>query len=275
LAGAIEASFSSLGGLVVWVAFAPAAFQQSRKFALIWILAAAATIGLYSVDYPFGQQGGALALSTDSVLFVFAWIGSAVGGGDPQLALTLGIASAVCLAVALILMCGRSLRTAEGMPRSVMVWSDLSAFAVGVAILIALDHENDNLNIASRFLAFTVMSWIAFLVIGLATVVQVAGAQNRDSGRAGPRTETFLAAACFGIVLLTVAGTIVTSRYGFERGLKWEVDQRMSETCVLEEPLTDECLGTFGSAERLRPLVSILKDERLAIFRAACITTAR
>jgi hypothetical protein len=267
LVGALIASFSSLGGLVVWFAFVPAVFERSRKLAFGWILAATATIALYLIDYPFTSAGHPLSVSTNSVFYVLSWLGSPVGARESQHAIVASIASIVGLLVALLFLHWPFDRGHNRTPRPVLVWVGLAAFALGVSILIALEQDDNSLAVASRFLAFSVMWWIAFLVIGLAAVVRVIAPAERESVGGGTGKGKLLAAIYFGVMLIIMGGTITTSRYGFQRGIIVDQDQRASEICVLDEPLTDECLANLGESRKLRRWVSILKDERLTLFR--------
>ena len=267
LVGALKASLSSLGGLVVWIAFLPAVLERSRKLAVIWVLTAATTIGLYSVDYPFNRRDGSLSLSPDDVLFVFAWLGNPVAAGDSQRALAVGIASAVGLATALTFLYWPLAQFPRGAPKSVLVWLGLAASAVGIALLVSIDRRDAEPSQASRFLDYSVLWWVALLVIGLAAVVRGTSQPGQLPADARSGRGKLLTAAYLGAVLLTLVGTISTSQYGFQRGVRSEQDQLEAEACVLQEPLTEECVASLGNPRKIGPSVSFLREEGLAIFR--------
>ena len=230
-------------------------------------MAGVLTIGVFSIGYPFGEKVSPVPLSGDYVRFVLAWLGVSVGQRDSQRELAAGIASAIGLAGALMFLYWPSLYARASAPKWLMVWFGLAAFAAGTGVMIAIDKAGPQDSEASRYLAFSVVWWIAFLVIGLATTVRAMALAKRRLGRAWSSRTVAPAVVYLGIVLMVMVGTIMTSATGFQRGVAWQQDQLATERCVFDQPVTERCLSSLGTPEKIRPWLEFLRQEHLAIFR--------
>lgn len=267
LLGAVVASYSSLAGLAAWFAFFPAVFERSRKWALIWIMAGVLTIGVFAIGYPFGEKVSPVPLSGDYVRFVLAWFGVSVGQRDPQRELAAGIVSAIGIVGALVFLYWPSLYARASAPKWLMVWFGLAAFAAGTGTMIAMEKAGPEDSEASRYLAYSVVWWIAFLVIGLATTVRAMALAEGRSWRARSFRTVAPAIVYLGIVLLVMVGTIKTSAIGLQRGIAWQQDQLATERCVFDQPVTQACLASLGTPKKISPSLEFLRQEHLAIFR--------
>ena len=177
LAGALIASLSSFGGLIIWFAFLPAAIFAGRRVAIAWGAVAVVTIGLYMIGFP--RSAGDVAFDPVAMVgFVLAYLGAPVGGADLARAQIATLLSLVLLigggVTAWRLGYGRRLD-----PVVVLIWSGLGAFAVGTGILAAMSRgatSGIELALESRYQAFALFWWVWLFALGGLVAVEI----NRD-----------------------------------------------------------------------------------------------
>lgn len=104
LAGAVVASLSSLGGVLVWAAFAPAVWLTGRMRFLVWLAAALAIVVPYLVGFPTGTLTPDYTRETaqrlppaEAVRYGLTLLGASVGYPWVNLALAFGLLSVALL----------------------------------------------------------------------------------------------------------------------------------------------------------------------------------
>lgn len=264
--GALLASLSSLSGLVAWIAFAPAVFLHDRRRGALWAAIGAAVIVAYSIDYPFTDDGQPVAFSASAVGYLLTFLGGPLADGDTVVAAAAAVASLVLVVPCLVVLWRAHRRSPRGEQGSLLAWVGLAAFAFGVALLIGIGRSDSNTGQASRYIALSLLWWIAFLVVALAAAV----AAIPEMRGAGPwRWPTrALAAVLLVAAILVTTGTVVTSQHGLEQAIRWHREERRRQDCLVEQdPIKTSCLEVFGKPEKIGPWVAYLKEQRLAIYR--------
>lgn len=268
IGGALIASLSSLGGLAAWIAFAPAVWRLGHRRFGIWIAVAVTTIGAYSLGFPFGAD----APTTDSALlripaYVVGYLGAPIGVRNLERAQVAGVLSVVLLVFNLLVyfLLGRAAKQPD---EPIMTWIGLALFAIGCAGLTGIGREDNNEGLASRYNAFSVLWWVASLVITAATTARLVRAiREQAGGRARPIWwgAAWLNSTAVASILV---GMVAANATGFKIATGWQEDQRQHQQCILAyKSATKECLSLFGNPAVVRPGATYLSQQHLAIFR--------
>lgn len=266
LAGALIASFSSFGGLVIWLAFLPAAVISGRRVAAGWAVAAVVTIALYMIGFPRGAGEAALN-PVDMIGFILAYLGAPVAGADLARAQIATLASLVVLIGGGI----AAWRLGYGRlnPRQVLTWSGLGAFAVGTGVLAAMSRgatSGPDLALESRYLAFALFWWVWLFALGGLVALEI----DRDRERSialTPPSRTWLGAAAI-VAVVAVVGMVFANLEGHPVGKRQAARTRLAQSCILAyRYAADDCLRSFFPDPALARADSAYLDQfDLAIF---------
>ena len=195
---------------------------------------------------------------------MLGYLGAPIAVDDLQLARAAGLVSFVLLIANLLAfwLVGKAPRQRSG---SLLAWVGLVLFALGCAVITGMGRVDDNEGQASRYHAFSVLWWIASIVVASATVVRLV---ETIRTRVYRRRCWGLLGANVAILLLVSAGLVRSNVEGFRQGMRWQDEQRQNQQCILAyESASDDCLRLFGSREKVRRGAAYLAERRLAIFR--------
>lgn len=276
LAGALIASLSSSGGLLVWVAFSPAIWTMGwRRFA-IWVSAALAVIIPYSVGFPSGtltedQTRQATAPSPSDILqFALSFLGAPIGYPDVPRSQAFALVGVALVGVNLPLL-WLSWRREQRAMRPLLAWVGLAIFAAGSAVVIAVGRVGVfgiGQSITSRFHAFSSLWWVVTFVLTAATAMQLV---RTVPGR--NRTVQILLRGLVGANVLALslvtAGLVEANFVGFSHARGYLSPLQQDQDCVLDyERAPDDCLGAYHwDPSLLRSRAAYLDQHDLSIFR--------
>lgn len=260
--GALIASYSSAHGLIVWVAFFPLVWLLGRRYAAAWAAIALAVIGPYLVGF-HSAESSFHPLSI--VSYVFAYLGAPVASADVMRSQVFGVVSLTVLVLDLVLYVNRT----RGIT-SIATWECLALFILGSAGITAWGRASFGVAqaLASRYQAFSLLWWIALVVVGWLTVRQLwTEAVRRHQGHTFSWPRLVIGANA-GLALFMLIGTVTTAQTGYEAAAASQAVLRANESCIRAYATApDSCLELYYPIPSL--LVtrsSYLARERLNIF---------
>ena len=284
--GALLASLSSSGGLLVWVAFAPAILLVNWQAFIGWTAAAIAFVTAYvtnfhpsTLDRAREQTGSILMPLPDAVGFVVSYLGAPIGYPDVSSSQLYGALGIVALAVTLAVL----VRTGFSDPaemRRVAVWVGLAGFAVLTAGAVMLGRGvvyGIESSITSRFIGFSSLLWIALAVLAAKTLSRV-----RDRGPIDGRIALMVARRSVvvpaAILLTLVAGFLRANAVAYDHATGYLAPLKEHEGCIVAfDRAPDECLRFFTweikEVSHVREQSAYLAQHRLAIFGSALPVT--
>ncbi len=244
IGGALVASLSSLSGLLIWPAFAPALFVAGRRWGAGWISAAIITLALYVQGYasarPVAETLPPRPGFADCVGFLLANMGAPIGYPSVTRSMVFGAVAGVVLLLALLVLIPQARRD-QRLLQDVSIWLGAVAFAgaSGVAILVGRAGEfGQSAAIYSRFHAFSSLSWMAAFVL----VAMAAGAARRPAPRA-TRPLVWISTA---LLLCAVCSLAVANWMSVTIMRGYLLTYQTQQACVVVAPsASDACLSTF------------------------------
>lgn len=273
LTAATIASLSSSGGLLVWIAFAPALLLVHRKAAFLWTAIAVAIVAAYLAGFQSGalnrayaEQGTTLLPPLEAVGFILAYLGAPLGYPDVTLSQLFG-----ALGLALLVVHGFVLtvwgRLTKAERRKLVVWLGAAAFAllsagaimIGRGVRFGIESA-----ITSRYIGLSSFLWIAALAL-----VATSGATSaaKFPGR-NPLLGKSLAAFTIVALVATVVGFGRANVIAFNHASGYLAQLQANQGCVLAfERAPEACLGLYHwDVPRLRDQASFLKQRQYGIF---------
>jgi hypothetical protein len=260
--GALIASYSSSHGLIMWAAFLPFVWMRGWLYTAAWVAIALAVIAPYLV----GFHSAASSFQPFTIVsYVLAYLGAPIGSADVTGSQWLGVAGLIFLSVDLVLYLSLKRELT-----SILNWICLGLFALGSAGITAWGRSSLGVAqaLASRYQAFSVLWWIAVVVVGWLATIQLwrdAATRRRYSAFSLPRLAI---AANASLVLLTAVGAVKTSQTGYEAALAAQSVLRANESCIRAYATApDSCLELYYPIPSLLAArSSYLARERLNIF---------
>jgi hypothetical protein len=264
IVGALIASVSSSGGLLTWFAFAPAVLVLGWQSTAAWSMAAIAVIVPYMKDFPTGRMSSPETAGTftwpsisDAIGFVFAFLGGPVGYPNLVLSQAFGILSLVVLAVNLAYLVARSFSTPR-QRRTLLVWIGLAGFALVVAVVLLIGRGQVyglESALRSRFLAFSVLWWIALLVLSAASFITAQQSPPDRVTVVADRVKWHPVWAFSGVALAIAGlGLMTANLLAFNLAVAYFAPIQRNQHCLLNyETASDACLlAYYPKAESLR-----------------------
>lgn len=266
-AGALGAvaSYSFSCGLVIWPAALPILLLRpgSRLYrSLAWLACSGLIIGLYLIGIGVDPRGLGTALTSPGMVtgYTLAYLGSPLAGFAGNASL---LAGAIGL-IGFVLLSLWSLRASESIRQMAAVWISLGLLALGCAVMTAFGRSDIGTDqaLASRYISFANLLWIAVVVLGLSWF----------AGRSPTRGLRLCAVTATGLLVATLL------LYELIGGLT------MHRSCSTRSAARDSLLATCakggatvqirGPAKRLhhkreffRERVLILRQLRMGPFR--------
>jgi hypothetical protein len=261
IVGALIGSSSGLHGVLIWLAFLPGALYAGVRKAVIWIGCAMVVWVLYFQHFP--HQPTRLPIGSD-VIYTLAYLGGPVEYPDAALALLAGAFSFALLLgnVAAFWWRHRSLRP-------IAPWLQLSAFVLGCAQATAQGRVfmGPQQALASRYEAFTVLWWIALVVIMVVNMMERL-TEHQAPGRRAYASRLAIIGVNLSALLLIVVGLIPVNIAGLRQALLWQDVQRLHQDAIRDyRSASDSCLELYYPwPDDLRQRVRFLEQHRLGIF---------
>jgi hypothetical protein len=265
VAGAMIATLSSAAGLVVWLAFLPSMYKGGRSRLLAWCAVGGGTCLAYLHGFVNPTARPSLHLLG---VYVFINLGAPVGDSSYWLSERFTIASLLALAALLTIrwLLHRTLW-------DIMVWLELALFALATSVMTADGRATLGLwhAVTSRYLIFTAMWWVAFVVIAGLTMRDLL--QRVDA--LGwleplwnlPLSRLVVGLSALGILALTI-GAVNTDIAGFQEGIAWQDGLRAQQSCVAHfDTASDACLGVwYWDKQQMVDAAAYMRQHHLAIF---------
>lgn len=304
---AVVGSFSSLSGLLIWLAGFLVLYLRRRPgtYLIAWAAAGTVCTALYFVGFNFAALGGSSYLTRDPlgvIKFFFSTIGNLVGanandvpGGADIGVLCLGVAVCVIAAVALF----RGLRRGDAAGASGVA---LIVFGLCFVAFTALGRAQYGLGDAVRYSILELMIWVgAYLVLlePLSSSLQralsglfsrrasaIGGAQHKSESidvdgeeRSFSGTQITLVITELVMLCLMVFQVVLASGGGFADSNGWYGEElaiadvtaninRASNALVLQE------LGGYPVAFT-REMAQVARTYRLSLFDTAAVAQYR
>ncbi len=270
LVGAILAALSSVGGLLVFVAFLPAVANLGYKKALVWLALAAAIIVPYMHGFPHGVG---IKVTPMILVFCLSYLGVPAGSLSFTGAFLAGVASVGLAVVNVVYYWVRQKRIAPLLP-----WVGLGAFAIAISLMTYAGRAVPGYELAiaqtSRYQVFSALWWVAVIYV-LMLNVKLSWAQRTTIQAITPtkahvivRVSPWILAAN---VVLLVGSTIGLARANWTNIANMETyqySQLRSQACIVNvDYATNECLWQFYPYTwLLAPRVAYLRSQHFAIF---------
>lgn len=263
LGGAVIASLSTLGGLLVWPTFFPAIWRFGRWRAAIWCASAAVIIIPYFIGFPRGATP--VARSGEFLGYALVYLGAPLGFPTVGLALTYGLFGLLLMIGILIVLW----RLAVSLP-TLLPCLALSLYALAGAALTtygraALGFEQA---ITSRYQIFSSLWWISLLMIGTVLVVRVRQQHTKAATSSGSAWRATASITVL-VAALVFAGLLRANILGFAEAQDWQKEQITHEECAFQyDTASDACLRYFYvSAPIARIHLAFLEQHQFSIFR--------
>jgi hypothetical protein len=261
IAGALIASLSSLPGLLTWIAFLPGALHSGVRKTGVWISCAVAVWILYFQNFPNSPTRISILLD---VAYSLTYLGAPVGYPNPDLAAAIGYLS-------ILLFLGNILvywRRHQSLWR-IVPWLQLALFVLGCTQATAEGRSPGGplQALSSRYEAFSVLWWIALLVImGLNIKELIENPAIAGRHRYAARVGT-LGINLAGLLLITAA-LVPVNVVGLQQALLWQDVQRQNQAYIVDfQNAPNSCLELYYPwPALLRPRARFLSQQRLGIF---------
>lgn len=275
LVGALVASLSSAGGLVVWIGFAPAIWRMGYRKLALWIGSGAVVWALYLVG--FHRAFTDVATIPQMAAYAIAYLGAPLGGGDIQMSELFGIVGVVMLAANLILYF--RLRRTIG---PLMVWLSLALYALGNDAVTTYGRAfmGPAEAVSSRYQIFSAVWWVSLFIISALVIQAYSG--DMQPGRLSPRewlrawlrerSGVMRAVVALNVVALLVAcgAALLANERGLRTGLAVQHTLQGNQQCIVDyQTASDACLGTYDALvekDQLLGWAAYLQHHRLAIW---------
>lgn len=271
LVGATFAALSTLGGLVVFVAFLPAIASLGYKKTLVWLALATAIIVPYMQGFPHGVG---VKLTPMTLLFCLTYLGAPAGSPSDAGAFLAGGAS-VALAVAnVIYYWAHQKRIAPLLP-----WIGLGAYAIGLSLVTfegrAVPWYELAIAQTSRYQAFGALWWVA-VVFMLMLNIKLAWAR-RSATPITPaltpapviaRLSPWMLAANVALLIGSTVSMVGVNLNHVSDMETYQYSGLQAQACIVNvDYATNACLWQFYPYPwLLAPRVAYLRSEHLAIF---------
>ena len=270
LVGAVLAALSSVGGLVVFVAFLPAVARLGYKKTLVWCALAVAIIVPYVQGFP--HEGG-IKVTPMTILFCLSYLGAPVGSPSLAGAFLAGLASMMLAVGNVLYYWVRQKRIAPLLP-----WIGLGAFVIALALVTYEGRAVPGYELGtaqtSRYQVFGALWWVAVIYL-LMLNVKLAWAQRTT-------TQALMPAKAHGTVRLSawILAANVVLLVGLTMGLAsanltnasnmatYQYGRLRLQACIVNvDYATNECLWQFYPYTwLLAPRVAYLRSQHFAIF---------
>jgi glycosyltransferase involved in cell wall biosynthesis len=265
LIGAVVAALSSLGGLVVFVAFFPAVVGLGYKKTIAWLVVAAAVIVPYMRGFPHSVP---INISLSTIEFWVTYLGAPAGIPSVKVSFAAGAVS-LALAVANVLYYWvREKRITPLLP-----WIGLGAYAIGLALITSFGRGADaglGVALTSRYQVFAVLWWVAVIYLLLLNLkgawMQIARAES-DSPSLTRVSPWIISANTLMLVIATLALTWANWQ-NVPNMEAYQYTQLQTESCVVNAYYAPaSCLLRFyPSATILQQRADYLRAEHWTIF---------
>ncbi|HZC05053.1 MAG TPA: hypothetical protein VE338_05370, partial [Ktedonobacterales bacterium] len=272
MVGATIAALSSLGGLVVFVAFLPTVLAQGYKKTLVWLALAAGIIVPYMRGFPHSVP---IQLSLTTIKFCITYLGAPAGTPSVLFAFGMGIGS-ILLAVANVgYYWWRERRLTPLLP-----WIGLGGYAIGLALITSFGRMYMGpwtaTVLTSRYQVYSALWWVAVVYLLLlngksaATLLQRGGSGDRlyAAPKQLVRTSSWIVGLNALMLIVATLGMVLTSLRSVPTLEAFQYAQLQTEGCVVNvEYATVPCLWNFYPAPNLLPdRVAYLRAQHDGIF---------
>lgn len=269
LVGAFIAAWSSVGGTMAWLAFAPMAWRAGRAKGLLWTLTGAVVLTTYFQGFPHSVP---IRFSPDVFTYVVGYLGISLG---EMTVLRSIISGAIGLALALINLVIYWRSRAPRIPLD--AWVGLALFAALVASLTAMGRAVplgmgvDGINNleTSRYQLFSALWWVALFVL---MVINIYSNRSLLHDFALTRRTEWPQMALWLInvlALLLCVGTLIrTNDAALSYANTFDYPERQRQACVQQyQSAPDACLlQFFPRPAYVRQQAAVLQRYHLSIF---------
>lgn len=267
LLGALIATLSSAGGLVVWIAFLPSIWRMGYRKLAIWIGSGILVWVAYFVGFhrSFSETPSPRLLAE----YALTYLGAPLGGHSIHLSELFGVAGIV-LFVANLALYYRLKKTLSPLT----AWISLGLYGLGMAAITTDGRTALGIPaaLAYRYQVFTALWWMTILVTSALVVRQYAGlalAQHSAFSAWPSQTRALVVAYALALVL-ACGGSLLTSYAGLRDGIAFQEHLRSNEWCMIDyETASDSCIGVYDDLSE-RDLVlhaaRYMRQHHLAIF---------
>lgn len=270
MAGALFAAWSSVGGTMAWIAFAPAAWRAGRLKGAVWSAVGAVVLITYFQGFPHTVP---LHPSLGMLGFSLGYLGAPLGMLSVKWSLFFGAASVVFVLANLYYYW----RTRGG-GIALDAWLGLALFALAVDGVTTLGrYQLFGLSdfLTSRYQVFSVLWWVALIVlaaINCRTAAQAFRATERERLERAPVAIWLGNALAIGVCCVALLASSLAYWPALESYL---YTQRLDEVCVANyQTAPDNCLrGFIWDPAYLRTEAAILDKYHLSIFNNNVGTT--
>lgn len=242
--GALIATLSTVGGLMVWPAYAVTIWQRSKPAFAAWCATGAISMALYFTPKPV-TNAVHIFDPIRNVLFSLAFIGAPLGFPDPIIAMVFGAAGLAALAIYTAAVARHGDNEASMLP-----WLCLAAFVLLNAGITSYGRlmAGYGLAMSPYRQAFSLLFWMALIVIAAIALAR----------HAMRRMLIALPLAIFTAAFVRSAYVAYTT---------WDVDNQVrQQNCIVEwEACPPEVRYIF--TYRSPPYPEFLREQRLSIFR--------
>jgi len=267
LLGALVASLSSAGGLLVWIGFAPAIWRMGYRKLALWVGTGSVIWALYLIG--FHRAFTTVASVPEMATYAAAYLGAPIGAGDVRLSEVFGLLSIVLLAADLVLYV-RLQRTLAPL----MVWLSLALYALGNDAVTTYGRAflGTVEAVSSRYEVFSAVWWVALFVIST-IVIQAYSRQARRQHptlREWPLLTRAILAVNVVALLVACGGALLANGRGLRAGLARQHTLGANQQCILDyQTAPDSCLGLYldlPEKDLLLHSARYLQQHHLAIF---------
>jgi hypothetical protein len=274
--GALLASISSSGGLLVWLAFTPSLLLVGRKACGAWVGSAIVVFGLYLTNFQSGELDRVQARGEsilppffDSLGFVLAYLGAPIAYPEPGWSQVFGLLGLVLLGSNLWFLRVTIWET-RYQRRLVTIWAGLAGFALLSAGAVLVGRSvafGQDSAITSRYIGLSSFLWLAVIVLAATAVHTIQKLPPGESG-SGRTTGAALLIVNGAGLLLALAFFIQASLVSFRHASGYLAQLQANQHCVLAfDRAPNECLSLYHWSQLRPELVSYLATSELASFR--------
>ena len=263
--GGTIATFSTLQGVLPWLAFFPLVLRLGYRKTLIWVAYAGLILTAYFHDFPSQPHQFALR---DDVKYTLAFLAAPLTYQSYKVGYLVALASIVML-LANVFVFWRL----HNNLRRIEPWLALAFFALLCALATALGRIGGGpiQATSSRYQAFSALWWVALFVVSTLNMQAVLKLPAAHLRALLPLNRREIVAANAGVIVLASMATILVNFTGMRAALTWQDDQRRFQSWVVNFRVApDACLQLYNPwPDRLRADASFLEQEHLAIFARA------
>jgi hypothetical protein len=263
IVGALIGSLSTLNGVLIWIAFLPGALYAGTRKAVVWIGCGVVVWVLYFQRFPHSPTRPSIRADLD---YSFTYLGGPVGYPHVALALFAGVLSTWLLLGNVAVYWWRHRNFWQIAP-----WLQLALFVLGCTQATAQGRlfSGPLQVLSSRYQTFSVLWWIALVVIMGLNIQELAADRHLPDWRALAARLGTMGVNLAALILIT-AGLIPVNVTGLQQALVWQDTQRQYQLAIRGyRTASDSCLELyFPWPNMLRPRVQFLEQQRLSVFSA-------